>query len=352
MQVKLSDLMLPAPVGGGFEMEGYWVWCGSVIKGEDGRYHMFASRWPKTYPMHPGWLLASEIVRASCDTPDGKYQFDEVVLPARGAQYWDGVMTHCPQITKVEGKYVLYYTGTTHHYEGEPDLSGEESLLKDPRVIALRANKRTGIAVSDSVFGPWKRFDKPLIDTREGEFDNFFISNSVPCMGPDGKTLLVYKTRTYEESPGQAKLECRVSHQVLGAAIVNSYDGDYTATRAPFALLSGNNLEDPFIWYDSDGYNLMAKDMTGELCGEPMGGIYANSKDGLNWTLKENFLFYSRNILWDDGVVREMGNLERPFLLIENGKPTHAFFATSDGKNGEGFCKCTKTWNAVIPLKV
>ncbi|MEG2500550.1 MAG: hypothetical protein RSA78_05740, partial [Oscillospiraceae bacterium] len=44
-----------APCGGGFSMEGYWVWCGSVIKGEDGKYHMFASRWKKTLPFHPGW---------------------------------------------------------------------------------------------------------------------------------------------------------------------------------------------------------------------------------------------------------------------------------------------------------
>ena len=71
---------------------------------------MFASRWPKKFPMHPGWLIASEVVRTSCDTPDGKYQFEEVVLPARGAQYWDGRATHGPQITKIRNRYVLYYT--------------------------------------------------------------------------------------------------------------------------------------------------------------------------------------------------------------------------------------------------
>ena len=35
---KLSpEMLLPAPVGGGCSMDGYWVWCGSVIRGEDGR---------------------------------------------------------------------------------------------------------------------------------------------------------------------------------------------------------------------------------------------------------------------------------------------------------------------------
>ena len=61
----LKELMLPAPVSGGFKMDGYWVWCGSVIHGEDNKYHMFASRWEKDVPMHPGWLIKSEIERAT-----------------------------------------------------------------------------------------------------------------------------------------------------------------------------------------------------------------------------------------------------------------------------------------------
>ena len=38
------DRLLPAPVGRGFAMKDYWIWDGSVIKGEDGKYHMFGSR--------------------------------------------------------------------------------------------------------------------------------------------------------------------------------------------------------------------------------------------------------------------------------------------------------------------
>ena len=29
---------------GGFRMEGYWVWCGSVIKGDDGRVDVVVNR--------------------------------------------------------------------------------------------------------------------------------------------------------------------------------------------------------------------------------------------------------------------------------------------------------------------
>ena len=112
----MFTLSTSIPLGTGFEMEGYWVWCGSVVKGGDGKYHMFASRWPKAYPMHPGWLLASEVVRAVSDTALGPFTFAEVVLPARGAEYWDGRATHNPHIKKHGDTYVLFYMGSTNPF--------------------------------------------------------------------------------------------------------------------------------------------------------------------------------------------------------------------------------------------
>ena len=96
---------------------------------------------------------------------------------------------------------------------------------------------------------------------------------------------------------------------------------------------------------------MMSRDMNGEFCGEVMGGIHGLSKDDLHWKFEKDTLFYSRRILWNDGITREMGNLDRPFLLFEDSKPTHAFFATSDSTDGMGFENATKTWNMVVPLK-
>ena len=106
--------LLPVPCNGGFRMADYWVWCGSAIRGEDGRYHMFAARWPKAYPFFDGYKVASEVVRASADTPVGPYVFEEVVLPARGAAFWDGRMTHNPTIHKIGDTYALFYIGATY----------------------------------------------------------------------------------------------------------------------------------------------------------------------------------------------------------------------------------------------
>ncbi len=52
-QPLTSEMLLPAPVGGGFSMDGYWVWCGSVIRGEDGRYICLPPAGPKRCPFTP-----------------------------------------------------------------------------------------------------------------------------------------------------------------------------------------------------------------------------------------------------------------------------------------------------------
>lgn len=330
---------LPAPKHGGFRMENYWVWCGSVIYGEDRRYHMFASRWPKWLPMHPGWLVASEIVRAVSDTPEGPYEFQEVVLPARGAEYWDGRSTHNPHIVKHGDTYILYYIGSTHPLnDPEP---GDGYGLQDPKCIVARANKRVGIATSTSIFGPWRRLNAPILPTRPGRFDSFLTSNPAPCVNEDGSVLLIYKARQYKGNEH--------GEMTIGAAFAEHWNGPYRVLRdEPIFPPEQIHIEDPFLWKTNSGYALIAKDMEGRLTGEQHGGVLAISSDGLNWQLPENPKAYSRTIHWDDGTMQTMGSLERPFLLFHDGVPTHMFAAVSDGS--DGFRDATNTWNMVIPL--
>lgn len=343
MTKTLMQRMQPVPMNSGFRMEGYWVWCGSVVKGEDGRYHMFAARWPKTQPSHPAWMLQSEIVRAVSDSPVGPYEFKEVVLPARGAAYWDGRSTYNPYIIHYQGTYILYYGGTTHPFD-EPEPW--TLTVEDPRVITARSHKRIGMAVSKSVFGPWQRLDHPIMATRPDKFDSFLQSNPAPCIHDDGSVLLIYKARAYKGAPYHGFLHGQMT---MGAAYAKRYDDVYrpisdTPVFSPEQMV----IEDPFIWKTSNGYELIAKDMDGRICGERYGGMHAFSEDGLHWHPQQGELAYSRNILWADGKKRMMGNMERPFILFENGEPICAFFAVSDGIHGAMDAK--NSWNMAVPL--
>jgi hypothetical protein len=301
---------------------------------------MFASRWPKELPMHPGWLTSSEIVRAVSATPEGPYEFQEVVLPERGAQYWDGRSTHNPHIVKHDGRYLLYYMGSTHPLSGP--VGGDGYGLEDPRCIVARTNKRVGLAVSSSIFGPWERYDAPILPVRPGKFDSYLTSNPAPYVHTDGSVLLIYKARRYV---GNA-----YGNMTLGAAWADHYQGPYRVISDD-PLFQGDrfHIEDPFIWKSERGYQLIAKDMEGTLCGEKHGGIHAYSLDGLDWKLSDSPRSYSRQVRWDDGSIQIMGSFERPFLLFQEGKPTHLFAAVADGPGG--FQHATRTWNMVIPLK-
>lgn len=344
----LKQYFKPAPIRGGFAMGDFWVWCPSVIHAEDGRYHMFASRWPKTLPFHPGWGVASEVVRAVSDTPEGPYQFEEVVLPARGAGYWDGRATHNPVITRCGGEYVLFYIGITYPFL-DPD--GAALTHYSPEWLAARASKRIGIATAPSVYGPWTRADKPALDIRCGRFDDFFTSNPAPCLNPDGSCLLVYKTRTYRKPPYDTP-EDMFSGMKLGAAWADHYtQGFCRLTDAPLFSPEAGTVEDPFIWRRTDGsYAMIAKDWGGTYTGDVGSAVYAQSADGVHWAVEKNSGAFSREILWDDGVHRVMGNLDRPFLLFnEQGEATHLFAATNDGTEA-GFATMTRSWNMCVPL--
>lgn len=336
------DRVGPAVRNGGFRMADYWVWCGSVIRGADGLYHMFASRWSKTLPFNPGWLTSSEVVRAVATTPRGPYRMAEVVLPARGAEYWDGRGTHNPFITRSGDDYLLYYSGTTHPF---PDVRPGEPLgCDDPRVLITRSNQRVGLATSKSVLGPWTRMDRPILPTRPNTFYSFFTSNPSPCVERDGSISLIFKGRQYIEND--------FSPMTFGLARAAHWGASYEViTRRPlFSLTEVGELEDPFLWRGDDGdYRMLAKDMTGNICGETGGGLLARSADALDWQVERGRPAYSRSIVWDDGSRERLGALERPFLLIEDDGPTHLFAAAGDGPGG--FANARNSWNLVMPLK-
>jgi hypothetical protein len=340
----IFERIMPAPVGGGFAQENYWVWGSSVIRGEDGRYHMFVSRWRKELPFHPGWQVGSEIVHAVAEKPEGPYAFTDVALPDRGAQYWDGHSTHNPKITRYQDTYVLFYMGSTHPFEAA--VKPDTLTLQSAYTTVSRSNKRIGIATSKSLDGPWERYDAPVLDTKPGTFYSFFTSNPAPWINADGSVVLIFKARAYEREhyPYQGDM-------TIGVARAPHFRGPYTVVgnEPIFGEARGGEIEDPFLWRDDAGYHLLAKDQRGRVSGQFQSGILLHSPDGVHWQVDKNPLAYSRTIQWSDGSTQTMGQLERVFGLIENGKLTHLFFGTMDGPGG--FDKSTRSWNMVVPLR-
>lgn len=339
---------IPSPLRPAFEMEGWWVWCSSVIK-EHNKFHMFASRWPKHLPFHPGWGVQSEVVRAESDTLEGPYEFKEVVLKERGSGFWDGRSTHNPSIQKHKDTFILFYTGMTYPF---PTITEKDNLHHYSKEwLAARASKRIGIATSSSIYGPWERCDKPVLDIRPGYFDDFFTSNPAPCVKDDGSVLLVYKTRTYKKPPYNFTDEDMFSSMKLGVAYTDHYLKPFTRlSNKPLFNENEGTIEDPFIWETEQGYSMVAKDWAGTYTNQVGAGVFAHSTDGINWHIKKNHTAFSLDIPNDKGDTTHFGNMDRPFLYQENGEFQGLFVAVNDGSDAT-FKTLTKSWSTFIPLK-
>lgn len=327
---SFSSRLLPTKYENGFRMDGYWVWCGSSIKGDDGKYHIFASRWSNSTGFSPYWLTNSEIVHAVSDTPEGPYKFSDVALPPRGAEFWDGQMTHNPAIRKHGDTYLLYYTGTT--YKGtrpsKENPVGETDALK----LEAHTQERIGLATSKSPYGPWTRLDKPILDVVPNSWEQYLVSNAAPVVMKDGKVWLYYK--------GVEKLRVHA----IGLAVADCPTCEYKRVSDK-PLNMGIGAEDPFIWQENGKFKALMLDH--EKRYSPDKEIfYAVSDDGLKWRVPRNAIAVSKQVFFADSTKKKMNSTERPHVLIENGKPTHVFFATGETINGKRY-----TWNMAIPLK-
>jgi hypothetical protein len=310
----------------GFAMKGYWIWDGCAVKGEDGKYHMFCSRWPDSLLMHPAWMATSEIIHCVADKAEGPYQFLGTVFTARGAQFWDGRSTFNPQVFKHKGKYYMFYTGSTHPFE-EPTAKAFD--LQSKWCTVGRSNKRVGLAVADNVNGPWQRFDKPLLPTEPNTFYSFLTSNPTAVIHNDGSVLLMFKGRSHKGN--------KHSGMSLGVAVAKNILGPYVVVnnkKPVFDYEHWGEQEDPFMWKDKNGYHVIFKDQIARFTGERGAGVLSHSKDGIHWKLDSAPKAWSKALEWNDGTKQQMGQLERPFILFEKNKPAYLFFSTMDGVGG------------------
>lgn len=322
--INFAESIKPAPVNGGFKMDDYWIWCGSVARGEDNLYYMFASRWSKKYPMFHGYILHSEIVMAVSGNFAGPYKYVETILPSKRSEAWDAMMAHNPSINYYNGKYYLFYIGSTYN---------------QPERDEAYDNIRIGVISADSINGPWSTCEKPILEPRAKKWDSQVVTNPAPCIMPDGRTFLYYRSNTPEGLR-------------IGLAVAECPEGPYERlSDDPILHFSDNGfVEDPFVWFKEDHFEMLAKDMNGSITGELHAGVHLFSLDGINWQLANNPQAYSREILWNNGRKVVQGSVERPQLLFdERGEPMCLFTAIADGPGG--FYNAEYTWNAAIPLQ-
>ena len=88
---------------GVFADPDWYTWGASVIKADDGTYHMFYARWAKQYKFG-GWLARSEVAHAIADHPLGPWKYVDTAL-ANNTKNYEQITAHKPKIKRFDGKY-------------------------------------------------------------------------------------------------------------------------------------------------------------------------------------------------------------------------------------------------------
>ena len=316
-----------------------FVWGGSVVKGEDSKYHMLYSTWecgdaiPK---FSNSWVLHSKIAYAVSDYPDRDFKFQKIILTGRALEgdstAWDAQMVHNAHVRKFGDKYYLYYIGSRDPGEQPKDSKGA-SVNRRNRV---QQNQCIGVIEFDSfedlMNGKFHRADTPILMPRtrvkpdaivnaspEGtkpKPDNIIVVNPSVVQRPsDGKYLLYFKGNFYDPN----------WRGVHGVAIADTPIGPFTTTdNFVFDIYNEDGTiasgEDPFVWYhhDHSKFYVVLKDFTGKITKGKPGLAILESDDGIQWTRPADSFFMKKEVVLQSGDTIKVDRLERPQLLIDD----------------------------------
>lgn len=307
-----------------FKTDGYYNWGSSIIKERDGKYHLFYSRWKKEYSFF-GWLTHSEIAHATAKSPMGPWKYKETVLKGRGKGHWDAITAHNPKIKYFEGKYYLYYIAT--------NMGGEDYTDKDLVEIAhtgythpnwkiLRPNQRTGVAVANSLNGPWTRTDAPLVEP-SAAITTLTVNPAID-KGKDGKYYLIVKG----DKPNEKRF---IRNQAVGVS--QHPDGPFEIQEKP--VIDYLDTEDMSVWYDNSRDRFYGVFHTHNYIG------LVTSKNGTDWEKSNEFVLKNKEILMEDGTTLKPDRMERPFVYQEDGLPKVLSVAIKKGND---------SYNVFIPI--
>lgn len=321
-----------------FVSDTFSHWGGSVVQGDEGKYHMLYSRWPKSLGW--AWVTDSEIAHAVSSSPLGRFRHTSVALPRRGKDKWDGWCTHNPTVHHFDGKYYLYHMGN----------SGDGEIVGYPGKHLLnwqhRNNQRIGVAIASHPAGPWKRLDAPVLDVSSdvNAADALMTSNPSVCQRPDGKILMVYKAvgKKFPMPNGGP-----VVHMV---AIADKPTGPFRKMPNPVFTFEGERFpaEDPYIWFQQGKFRAIVKRIKHEGKKRVFSLVQYDSIDGIDWRPSKYHEISDRTVTWVDGTKEQFDHLERPQVVVVDGKPIALVCAADriDDKN------VRQSFNLQVPLIV
>lgn len=289
-------------------MRQWDYWDGKILRGDDGKYRIFASRWNQAKG-HAGWLQ-SKAVSAISDSALGPYRDQGLCWPNNEA-------------------------GSGHNVTALRMRSGDYAIV-------VSETRNGDIFVSPSIDGPWKHLGGITVDQRKFHALGH-PADTQPLHGANPKPWHGSNVSLIERIDGRFEIVAR-SGQILISrnGILGPYEiqGDSIYRDMP-GLPQDNldKLEDPVIWFSGGWYHILVNNWLDRRAYHLISrdGIAAWRFQGLAYEPSAAFIRYS------NGSVNHWNKLERPGVLIEDGHVTAMTFAVIDapkeaenGNDGHG----------------
>eukprot|EP00039_Didymoeca_costata_P010375 m.139653 g.139653 ORF g.139653 m.139653 type:complete len:515 (+) comp14804_c2_seq1:145-1689(+) len=389
-QCEVLNLGNPLPCGkGGLCLKGQEVesnsgatptsffasWGGAVVKGDDNKWHMYASSFQYNASLmgnngSAGWITNSDVLHAVSSTPEGPYVASDIALGPRGRIYrqpnctlkpgvpgivcdviqaddfWDSATAHTPAAQRgPNGEYLIWYMGTSmarNSTNKVPCLDNSNPPKPTIHAGSPVCKQRIGLAVSMKPEGPWMRYDSQgkhgVLDNSTfilgpgpvGDFDSAFANNPTPLVLANGSVILVYKGRE-AQCPGCGEMR-------TGVALANGWNETYHKLEGITPMPVQGNCEDAAIYRAPSGvYRVVFH------CG--CSYQIAWSLDGLHYNVTTAQQPWC-DVTYSDGTNETLKRRERPqWVLGEDGHPTHLMTGVLPSTSHEGL-----VWTMAAPL--
>eukprot|EP00936_MAST-01D_sp_MAST-1D-sp1_P001499 g1499.t1 len=276
--------LLPATKGAGLHGIGSNTssWGGSVLKGEDGKYHMWASEMINHCGLNL-WTTNSHVVHAVADSPGAAYTVADEVWP---------VFAHEPSVARgPKGEYVMYFVKghpkTPWDDPAKPCQCSDGSSSAECDTSCTWTNG-TFMSYATSPAGPWSR-PLEVLPHPLGPVD----SNLAVVIAQNGS--LVGLTRKIPGGEQGSEIHLLTASDWTDKATYKQSADPVFSDK----VISNFGLEDPFLYTDADGnyhaifHNMLNNDDQ-KTCGS-----HAYSEDGISWTFTGTA--YSNKVKWTDG---------------------------------------------------
>jgi hypothetical protein len=294
-----------------------WMyWDGKILRGADGKYHMFADRWPHANGM--GDWVNSETIHASSTALLGPYV-------DQGYAFNDGPDANKPH--------------KGHNVTASELPDGTYCLIVNEIVPFT-------IFTATSLDGPWT-------NRGHAQFDSTGVQISIPQPGDQhlesNVSFVVRHDGTFEVIQRHGIIA--TSNTLLGPYKVQKPTTTYPAAQTPpsnLATIFPNRpkhlstaagapqtpesvyvyAEDPIIWYSGGQYHVIYNYPDDRIA------YHLTSTDGIHDWTDQGLAFDPRDgqklFTNEDGSVTRWYNVERPNVIMENGHVAYFTFAVSD----------------------